>query len=78
MLPNVAPESSSKREAQILALARDLNQSLTVIAHYADACSEKARQGASCDSEQILDWSRRIVEEVERSGKLIRGLVKSK
>lgn len=78
MLPNVAPESSSKREAQILALARDLNQSLTVIAHYADACAEQARQESSCDLSQILDWSRRIGEEVERSGKLIRVLVKTK
>ena len=53
-------------------LAHELNQPLTAIAHYADACSQTIESADSFPREQLLGWTRRISEQAHQAGEIIR------
>lgn len=53
-------------------LAHELNQPLTTIAHYADACTEALRAGGELNREKLLKWTGKISEQADRAGGIIR------
>ena len=56
------------------ALAHELNQPLTAIANYAQACRLLLSNGSSTDPARVLDLSDKIVGQAERAGQIIRRL----
>ena len=55
-------------------LAHELNQPLTAIATYADACSQTVESGLPDDRTQLLEWIDQILELSQRAGQIIRRL----
>lgn len=56
------------------ALAHELNQPLTAIANYAQACRLLLSKGPPADPARIFDLSEKIVDQAERAGQIIRRL----
>jgi two-component system sensor kinase FixL len=53
-------------------MAHELNQPLTAIAHYADACLQWINSETPEPDKPIVDWTRRILEQANRAGAIIR------
>lgn len=53
-------------------LAHELNQPLTVISHYADACTQTIESDEDFRPEQIMNWTKRISEQAHQAGEIIR------
>ena len=52
-------------------IAHELNQPLTTISHYADACQQTIGAG-NVSVERILTWTSKIAQQAERAGDIIR------
>lgn len=52
-------------------IAHELNQPLTTISHYADACQQTIGAG-NVSAERILAWTGKIAQQAERAGDIIR------
>ncbi len=55
-------------------LAHELNQPLTAIAHYADACVQTVEGSQAAEAERVLSWARKIADQAERAAQMIRRL----
>jgi PAS domain S-box-containing protein len=64
----------SGMSAMVPELAHELNQPLSAIANYAQACRHQARNLRGENRDEVIDYVSRIAEQADRAGQLIRRL----
>lgn len=72
--PVASPLSLGRPAETVSELIHQINQPLTAIAHYADACRQLLDQKGKEHRLELIRWHAGIMDEVERAGTLLRQL----